>query len=160
MPQPENITHGILKRIQLNYDKYNGGNTMLPAENNIYKTLKRIQSNNDIYASIEFAGNLIKTNDCCDIHDIYVTVVNDLLSAQQIIDSSNKISSNPELVNLKFISDLHVDISNMLACRFILINKKSDRKFVDSLLDCACADLSDLKNILFNTLNSEHTYLA
>ena len=78
----------------------------------------------------------------------------------KIIDSSNKISSNPELVNLKFISDLHVDISNMLACRFILINKKSDRKFVDSLLDCACADLSDLKNILFNTLNSEHTYLA
>ena len=48
----------------------------------------------------------------------------------------------------------------MLACRFILINKKSDRKFVDSLLDYACADLSDLKNILFNTLNSEHTYLA
>ena len=153
---------------------------MSPAENNIYEALKRIQSNNDIHASIEFAGNLIKTNDCCDIHDIYVAVANDLLSAQQyqdpvtteyriksyvaqfikIIDSSNKISSNPELVNLKFISDLHVDISNMLACRFILINKKSDRKFVDSLLDCACADLSDLKNILFNTLNSEHTYLA
>ena len=153
---------------------------MTPIENNVYEALKRIQSNNDTYASIEFAGNLIKTNDCCDIHDIYVAVVNDLLSAKQyqdpvttqyriksyvtqfikIIDSSNKISSNPELVNLKFISDLHVDISNMLACRFILINKKSDRKFVDSLLDYACADLSDLKNILFNTLNSEHTYLA
>ena len=153
---------------------------MTPAENTIHGILKRIQSNNDINASIEFADNLIKANNYYDIHDIYVAVVNDLLSAQQyqdpvtteyriksyvtqfikIIDSSNKISSNPELVNLKFISDLHVDISNMLACRFILINKKSDRKFVDSLLDCACADLSDLKNILFNTLNSEYTYLA
>jgi hypothetical protein len=153
---------------------------MSPIENNVYEVLKRIQSNNDMYASIEFAGNLIKANNYYDIHDIYVAVVNDLLPAQQyqdpvtteyriksyitqfikIIDSSNKINSNPELVNLKFISDLHVDISNMLACRFILINKKSDRKFVDSLLDYACADLSDLKNILFNTLNSEYTYLA
>jgi hypothetical protein len=154
---------------------------MSPVENIIYGILKYTKLNTDnMYTSIEFADNLIKTNNCCDIHDIYVDVINDILSTQhcqdpitteyriksyvtqfiKIIDSSNKISSNPELVNLKFISDLHVDISNMLACRFILINKKSDRKFVDSLLDYACADLSDLKNILFNTLNSEYTYLA
>lgn len=155
---------------------------MTPAENIIYGTLKHIQSDNDnIYTSIEIVDNLIKANNYYNIHDIYVTMVNDILSTKQhqdpittayriksyitqfikIVDNSNKVNNNPELVNLKYISDLYVDISNMLKCRFILINKKSDKKFVDSLLDCACTDLLDLKNILFNTLNSEYaSYLS
>ena len=157
---------------------------MTAIENAIYGILKLIQSNNNngnIYTLVESADNLIKTtNNCCDIQDIYITVVNDILSTKQhqdpittayriktyvtqfikIVDSSNEISNNPELVNLKYISDLYVDISNMLKCRFILINKKSDKKFVKSLLDCACTDLLDLKNILLNTLNNEYTYLS
>ena len=150
---------------------------MTPIENIIYGILNYIRlDHSNMHTLIGFADNLIKTNTCCEIHKIYAIVINDVISTTQdedvditnsqicsylscfidIIDFSNKSNND---ISIDAIIDLNSDIESMIKYRYILC-KKSDKEYIDSLLDLICANQLDFRSILHNTILSSCTYRA
>ena len=151
---------------------------MTPIESIIYGILKYIQlDNSDMHTLIGFADNLIKTNTRCEIHKIYSTVIDDVVSASQdedvditnsqicvylskfinIIDFSNKSNND---IDIQAIIDINSDIDSMIDYRHAFSKRNSDKEYVESLLDLICANQLDFRSILRNTISSSYAYRA
>ena len=152
---------------------------MTPVESIIYGILKYIQlDNSNMHTLIGFADNLIKTNTRCEIHKIYGTVIDDVVSASQdedvvditnsqicvylskfinIIDFSNKSNSD---IDIQTIVDVNSDIDSMIDYRHAFSKRNSDKEYVESLLDLICANQLDFRSILRNTISSSYAYRA
>ena len=152
---------------------------MTPVESIIYGILKYIQlDNSNMHTLIGFADNLIKTNTRCEIHKIYGTVIDDVVSASQdedvvditnsqicvylskfinIIDFSNKSNSD---IDIQTIVDVNSDIDSMIDYRHAFSKRNSDKEYVESLLDLICANQLDFRSILRNAISSSYAYRA
>lgn len=154
---------------------------MTSLEHIAYGILNYIQlDDTNAYTLVGCAYEILKNTHACSIPDIYSIVFSDILSTQSNEEDPNvetynslvmyriksysnefvKIINHKESHNGNYtlgdIKELNTLICIILKERYKLINQKSNRKFVNTLLDFICSSNADLRSILFKCIQDDY----